>query len=1689
MAKDGKFGTFAGVYLPSLLTILGVIMYLRLPWIVGNVGLYTTLGIIVAAHIVSICTGLSVSSIATDKKVGAGGPYYMISRSLGLPIGGSIGVALFVGMGFAIALHIVGFSESVLSALDIPATPNAIRIAGTLTLIAITAVAFISTSLAIKIQYPILVLVAASVAVIFLGKTDHPASPQLGSRAGAPSFAVMFGIFFPAATGFMSGVNMSGDLRDPKRSIIRGTVTAILTALALYVALTVFLAFRFDSERLRTDTEVLEHMALWGPAVVVGIWGATLSSAFGAVLGAPRILQAMSGDRITPRALAKGHGPLHEPRRATLVAFTIAEAGILIAELNVIARIVSMIYLTEYAFINIACALESWASPDFRPKFRLPKAVSIVGAVTCVALMIQLDLIATLGATVLMIGLFVYLQRRQLTLESGDAWEGVWSTVVRAAVHRLHNTGGQQRNWRPNVLLFDEANHARHAPIRSFAATLASGNGMVTDFALAPSAKDDDEPDAEVVVAADKAADKVGVFDTSVVTDDPFTTIASLCQFHGFPGLAPNTLLLPWRQHAEDPDKFLRVLAAATSRDLNILLFEEPREARRLNRQIDVWWARDAGNLALSVALGRFITRANEWERAAITLYIVGSGTDDDDVLRTKAVRYLETNRIDARVQVVHRPHGELLHDLVCNESRTADLVLLGLPTDLGAIDRASLERLDRVASLPGGVVFLRSSAAFVDVLPAKAAPIARIPRAPGAPTPPAGIPVLALPRHADLAATVTALRAHVSTQLTHVQDRIAAAYELYLDLCATARALVADRAAAMIAAVDESNPIKRRKQLADATNKFLVEADRALAQITATGVAAQATLLGEALTELVKPTAAMPPGMPSVVHVEQARSLFAAAPEDSRAVRRWKRRRRWRYFYRKNIVQSIAIMPLVQREHDRIVTEEVARIVARFQTSTHDLAVEISRALATAEWKAHAQLSRATLEGQDMLRAATAQSRDETLRRLDGIATHTRERIEEHARALDAAAFDATRKLSATLDRIDAPLVARAAAKGRRRRDEILRLPATTDDWRDQQLQLLARARLAVRLARFRDRLTIASARALEEIISTTHGSGHHALIELRDVLAKRAAEGTAEGLASELRDELPYDASPIIARFAQVAAALSGDLPEAETLLTDDAAAALVRGDVATDMITVPVRAAVQGIVEAELITRFGSDATLVAEADARAWAVARETMLLVAARPRESDHDDATETASLADAVARLDAQLGKLREVEASCIAGVLDGLQAVASATSLDALATSLAERGGHRSNAHGPSRVAELTRRTLAGLRDLGANAIYRRSAGIVYAQQARAARSKTPQQTIRGLTARATISASVASTLPLYYRNLFIGQVNINESFFVGRDAKVKAGVDVVTGDRGSGLRTALVSGQRGAGKTTVCQQIASSAKGDIHWVSAPPGGGSTGRELRTAFETSIGRNGSPAQLVGGLREGSVIVIDDLDLWWERRPGGLEAIDAMLDLISSTADRMAYVIAGSEPALRVLHELRPISRQIYAQLDCQPLTARGLEDVIMARHRTTGFGLKLGERDALGSWTRARLFNSHFDYARGNVGYALRSWMTHIDGFADDKLTVRMPVRLDWDAFDDLRAEHVALLVELALHKAASVAKLERLTGRPAAAIEDGVAELTAIGLVVQNRRKIAQLNPFVHGPVIDWLERRELA
>ncbi len=292
-----KFGTFLGVFTPSVLTILGLIMYLRFGWVVGNVGLPLTLLIVLLASSVTFITALSASALATNMSVGVGGEYYMVAHSLGLELGGAIGIPLYLCRTLSITFYAFGLAEAI--AILIPASiaaesPRLVQLIAAITVVVITAVAGKSAGLALRLQIPIMVAVGASLVALTVGVLSHGyQAPELtpSYRSASGGFWYVFAVFFPAVTGFTAGIGLSGDLKDPRRSIPRGTLVAVLTGTAVYLLVPIMLSV--------TDTMGPEQLAVPGAAswtlvaflgawlVFPGMWGAILSSAFGSALGAP----------------------------------------------------------------------------------------------------------------------------------------------------------------------------------------------------------------------------------------------------------------------------------------------------------------------------------------------------------------------------------------------------------------------------------------------------------------------------------------------------------------------------------------------------------------------------------------------------------------------------------------------------------------------------------------------------------------------------------------------------------------------------------------------------------------------------------------------------------------------------------------------------------------------------------------------------------------------------------------------------------------------------------------------------------------------------------------------------------------------------------------------------------------------------------------------------------------------------------------------------------------------------------------------------------------------------------------------------------------------------------------------------------------------------------------------------------
>ncbi|MCF6307239.1 MAG: amino acid permease [Flavobacteriaceae bacterium] len=684
MSGKKKFGTFTGVFTPSILTILGVIMYLRMGWVVGNAGLLGSIMIIVLAHVISVSTGLSVSSISTDKKVGPGGIYYILSRSMGIPIGGAIGIALYVGTALSIALYLIGFAESFNSYLGFETNINGLRISGSIALLVLTAIALISTSFALKTQFFILIAIVVSLFSIFIGTSDYiPEVLETVTQPNSIPMEVLFAVFFPAVTGFTAGIAMSGDLDNPKKAIPNGTITAIAVGFIVYIVLAVFLYYKIDAEVLKSDYNILMKIALFAPAVVAGIWGATLSSALGGILGGPRILQAMSIDKITPKFFGKGKGKNDEPVNALLMVFVIAQLGVLIGELDVIARIVSMFYLSAYGFINLSFFLESWANPDFQPTFKIKKWIGLLGFIACFGVMFKLDALAMFASIAIILGIYIWLQHKQIALMTGDVWLSVWKKIVANGLQKIESKPTEMSNqWNPNIILFSgESEHRTY--LVELGKTLAGRTGIVTNFKLILDKESTMPLPKSNQIVKEEYFEKIGVFARQIKVNNIYKGIEDIASIFGFSGVDPNTIMMGWPKGLENSEEYSEMTQKLLYLDYNLLYLDFDRQKKFGNYQtIDLWWREtDSKNAEMMLNIARFIIQSPKWSKTVIRVLFVNNSNIESEIIENNILNLVDDIRVKVETKIINNAVEQIpFYELIGKYSGTTDLTLLGIP-------------------------------------------------------------------------------------------------------------------------------------------------------------------------------------------------------------------------------------------------------------------------------------------------------------------------------------------------------------------------------------------------------------------------------------------------------------------------------------------------------------------------------------------------------------------------------------------------------------------------------------------------------------------------------------------------------------------------------------------------------------------------------------------------------------------------------------------------------------------------------------------------------------------------------------------------------------------------------------------------------------------------------------------------
>ena len=721
-----KFGTFLGVYTPSVLTILGLIMYLRFGWVVGNIGLPLTLFVVLLASSITFITGLSASAIATNMRVGVGGEYYMISHSLGLELGGAIGIPLYLCRTLSITFYSFGLAESLLilwpsSWGDVPS--YLIQLLTAVIIVIITALSGRSAGLVLKLQIPIMAAVGLSFVALMIGVfSGEFRSPEVSAtyRTAPEGFWYVFAVFFPAVTGFTAGIGMSGDLKNPQRSIPHGTILAVTTGAFVYLVIPFILSIsnRISVEELaQPGVGVWVSLAIFGAVFVYpGIWGAILSSAFGSVLGGPRVLQALASDGLAPKLLSR-LSKKGQPTLATWVSGTIALAAVGLGNLNAVAQFVTILFLTLYVIINLSSAIENIVGdPSYRPTINVPWYISLLGSLGAIMVMFLLNPIACIIAALLELTLYFYLRRKAMRKRWGDVRAGMWVTLARFALLKLRAHTGDPRNWRPHILVFTGDTRKRIGLVR-MASWFNQNRGVVTACQVVPG--DLKEQDLDLQQTREqmerdlKEKDLVAFSEVDVVKDFE-NGIINIAQANGIAGLQSNTIMFGWSEKPQRMESQLRIMRAMAKTGKSCIITRvnwrhEPGQQKR----IDLWWGGLQNNGDLMLLLAYLLSLNQEWKGTRIVINSIVKDEKERETLEASLSNLISETRIQAETRIIIRPPGKKINEIIRLYSGTADIVFIGLNIPEPGNEGDYAKKLNEIAEGLSTVIFVRNAGEF----------------------------------------------------------------------------------------------------------------------------------------------------------------------------------------------------------------------------------------------------------------------------------------------------------------------------------------------------------------------------------------------------------------------------------------------------------------------------------------------------------------------------------------------------------------------------------------------------------------------------------------------------------------------------------------------------------------------------------------------------------------------------------------------------------------------------------------------------------------------------------------------------------------------------------------------------------------------------------------------------------------
>lgn len=1686
MAKQNKFGTFGGVFTPSILTILGVIMYMRLPMIVGQAGLLSTIGIIIVAHIISSTTGLSVSSIATDKKVQAGGTYYMISRSLGLPIGGTLGLALFVGLSFSVSLYLIGFAESFLSYWGFEITKQNIQLCGSLILLTVTIITFISTKLAIKTQYVIMTAIALSLISVLLGHDiEVPVTTDVAKATKEIPLMVLFGIFFPAVTGFEAGVSMSGDLKDPKKSIPLGAIMAISVGLVVYILLSVFLSKTVNHDVLAYDPEVLLKISLVPELVVAGIWGATLSSALGSILGAPRILQATAVDKITPRFFAKGTGDSNEPRNALLMTFLIAEAGILIGELDVIARIVSIFFITTYGFLNMSCAFETMTSADFRPSFKTPSWISIIGSLACIIVMIQLDFMAMVVAIIVLGLVFYYIRRRELALQSGDAWASFWASVIKAGLKRVKEPNLETRNWRPNVIMFSGDKDARPELIE-FGKSIVGKLGILSAFDLI-------ETKEELLIRQDTFTkpDQDGFSVQKHKCRSIYEGMDEIVRAYGFQSIQPNTIFMGLSNKEQSREPFLNFVRRLDKNNFNSVFMSYSAEKGFGNHDsIDVYWNGEGHTITLAINLLRHLTASNEWEDANIRLMLIANDSSHSESMYKGAESILDKYRTYMQIVIINNSIEKLdRNEIILRESANTSLTVINFADQVFENFNEIFDRVEVLRKQMGSMIFLNASRTFEyhNILPKTTINLDAINKTEGK-----TLPDLQLSIYPNLNKIINELDNASSqhfdnffkqTKICHVErlNLLVDDFEKLADFCSKSREKLE---------AEPSTP-RRKKAIDKLRGEFIFKVKKNIEQFIASYIEKDKDLLDSSVKELLSQLTLMVNKVENSENIQMEKDIFLASPTDKSRIKAYK--------WRKRVLGTIA----GQNVTVNVPTRKMAQYFVldkRLSTIQQQLNNWQEEYLSTLN--AIKQLGEQIMDDIILPPEISTQERKAFVTESENQIAALRQKILKNEKTFESSLqIDNRQEINLMVAEMT-KFAPRTTLKLKRRPTSYYRaqrnnLEEFSGEMYEAIQLYLNKNSAEVWINDLQYRINVAAEDHHLDIFGIVNSQLIQPLKKAIQVVDFE--DSPKENLVKKINElpefQFPNSFENSFEEMANEVLKFTQQLPDnlsiAELMVTQSGQPSF------GETIKLPLRRMSQYYIESgfteqmkKLDSKEGSyfkEKAIACNETISRLTFEVDNLLIKDKEGLLSDAPIIQEThRQLTQILEEIQQEMDAFMEKISTSIAKAFEPLSPYRIAGSAKEMSHFIREYQGRQTLSKVGSRKDKIAR----FFYNQWVSLIYKQSKGVLLAKQLSGDNPQvSPQEYVLQHISQVMPKPHILKKVPVYYQNLFSGSSSIVDDFWIERTTEQNRFETLVQKYKAGYQGAILILGNKNSGKTAFSRFMAQQHfKGQNTHFILPPLHGSRNVEVLQSVVNKVVAEGDPDLNLSKLKKGSVIIFNDLELWWENNSDGDKAVRQILHWINIYSHKYLFIINTSRYSYKAIHKHVELDPYILGTVECLPFGAEEIRNLIMSRHRSSGMIFSIGKyrRGITTDIRLAALFNKFFIHSNGNPGLSLYSWLASIEKITGNHLVIHPPKPLSSSVFEKLTPDWNVVLSQIFLHKRMDVFKLKRVLHMDESEIEEIIRSLLLAGLINERNTGLYTINPAITHWLANYLKNK---